>query len=250
MPAGGVHGERDLGRAAARWWYVVLALVVTAAFVTQLVLLFTTGADVNTSSSGAGESIATRLIRLFSYFTIESNLIVLAAAVTLIRDPQRDGRLWRVLRLDSLLGIVITGLVFDLVLASKIHLTGAAWWATLGFHYFSPWWTLLGWVLFGPRPRVSRATAVAAFAWPLAWIGYTFAHGAVSGWYPYPFLDAATIGYAHALRNTAVIFVFAVLLAVLFTLLDRVRTVDRAPAGAARAGRTGRPRSRAGSQTG
>ena len=105
-------------------------------------------------------------------------------------------------------------------------------------------------MLFGPRPRVSRATAVAAFAWPLAWIGYTFAHGAVSGWYPYPFLDAATIGYAHALRNTAVIFAFAVLLAVIFTLLDRVRTVARAPAGAARAGRTGRPRPRAGSQTG
>jgi hypothetical protein len=138
----GVRGDGDLGRTAARWWHVVLALVVTAAFVTQLVLLFTTGADVNTSSSGAGESIATRLIRLFSYFTIESNLIVLAAAVTLIRDPQRDGRLWRVLRLDA----------------------------------------LLGWVLFGPRPRMSRATAVAAFAWPLAWIGYTFAHGALSGW--------------------------------------------------------------------
>ena len=101
-----------------------------------------------------------------------------------------------VLRLDALLGIVITGLVFDLVLASKIHLTGA-----------------------------------------------------VSGWYPYPFLDAATIGYAHALRNTAVIFVSAVLLAVMFTLLDRVRTVVRAPAGAARAGRTDRPRPRAGSRT-
>jgi hypothetical protein len=147
---------------------------------------------------------------------------VLAAAITLVLRPDRDGRGWRVLRLDALLGIVITGLVFDLVLASKIHLTGAAWWATLGFHYFSPWWTLLGWVLFGPRPRVTRRTAAAAFAWPLAWIAYTFVHGAVSGWYPYPFLDAATIGYAHALRNTAVVFVFAVLLAVMFKLLDRL----------------------------
>jgi hypothetical protein len=201
---------------------VALAAVVTAAFVTQLVLLFTSGPDVNAGGSTAGESIATRLIRLFSYFTIESNLIVLAAAITLVLRPDRDGRGWRVLRLDALLGIVITGLVFDLVLASKIHLTGAAWWATLGFHYFSPWWTLLGWVLFGPRPRVTRGTAAAAFAWPLAWIAYTFVHGAVSGWYPYPFLDAATIGYAHALRNTAVVFVFAVLLAVMFKLLDRL----------------------------
>jgi hypothetical protein len=33
------------------------------------------------------------------------------------------------------------------------------------------------------------------FAWPLLWIVYTFAHGAATGWYPYPFLDAHTHGY-------------------------------------------------------
>jgi hypothetical protein len=48
-----------------------------------------------------------RLGRLVSYFTIESNLLVLAAAVSLVLAPGRDGRLWRVLRLDALLGVVI-----------------------------------------------------------------------------------------------------------------------------------------------
>jgi hypothetical protein len=236
-----VRGDGERARTAARWWHALLAAVVTAAFITQLILLFTTGADVNTSASGASEPVATRLVRLFSYFTIESNLIVLAAACTLARNPARDGRGWRTLRLDSLLGIVITGLVFDLVLARYVHLTGAAWWATLGFHYFSPWWTLLGWVLFGPRPRISWGTVVRAFGWPLAWIGYTFAHGAVTGWYPYPFLNVSRIGYAHAVRNTAVILVFAVALAVAFKLLDRVGTVGHAPAGAGRAARTDPP---------
>jgi hypothetical protein len=34
-----------------------------------------------------------RLGRLVSYFTIESNLLVLAAAVSLVLAPGRDGRL-------------------------------------------------------------------------------------------------------------------------------------------------------------
>jgi hypothetical protein len=48
-----------------------------------------------------------RLGRPVSYFTIESNLLVLAAAVSLVLAPGRDGRLWRVVRLDALLGVVI-----------------------------------------------------------------------------------------------------------------------------------------------
>jgi hypothetical protein len=217
----------DGGRAllAARCWYIMLVAVVTAAFVIQLVLLFTGGADVNTASSEAGVTIAARLVRLFSYFTIQSNVLVLAGGLTLAVRPGRDGSRWRVLRLDGLLGIFITGLVFDLVLASQVHPTGAAWWANFGFHYFAPWWTLIGWVLFGPRPRITWGTIVAALlGWPLAWIVYTFAHGAATGWYPYPFLDVAKIGYAHAIRNTAAVFVLAIVLALVFKALDRVRS--------------------------
>ena len=56
------------------------------------------------------------MIQTLSYFTIQSNILVLVAAATVVVDPARDGRFWRILRLDALLGITITGLVFDLVL--------------------------------------------------------------------------------------------------------------------------------------
>jgi hypothetical protein len=79
--------------------------------------MFTGGADANSGETGATIAIGTRLWRLFSFFTIESNLIVLAAALALVRRPHRDGAVWRVVRLDSLLGIVITDLVFAIVLA-------------------------------------------------------------------------------------------------------------------------------------
>jgi hypothetical protein len=220
-----MRGDGERALIAARCWYAVLVALVTAAFVVQLVLLFRGGTDVNTASSQAGVRLGARLVRLFSYFTIQSNVIVWLSGISLLAWPDRDGRGWRILRLDGLLGIFITGLVFDLVLAKDVHPTGAAWWANAGFHYFAPWWTLIGWVLFGPRPRISWGTVtVALLGWPLAWIGYTFAHGAATGWYPYPFLDVAKIGYAHAIRNTAAVFVLAIVLALVFKALDRVRS--------------------------
>lgn len=210
----------------ARIWYAAIAVVISVAFVIQFVLLFTGGADANSGSSEARVSIGIRLVRLFSYFTIESNLIVLAVVITLLIRPDRDGPVWRVVRLDALLGIVITGLVFSIVLAPEVHLTGAAELANIGLHYIAPWATLLAWIVFGPRPRIGWHTIAGAFIWPVLWIAYTFAHGAVTGWYPYPFLDAATKGYAAAFAGTAAVVVIALLLSVAFKFLDRLPVPD------------------------
>ncbi|MGW5387037.1 Pr6Pr family membrane protein [Nocardia sp. NPDC003963] len=206
----------------ARVCHLLISLVIAAALVTQLVLLFTGGTDANSGRAEPDAGIGTGLVRLFSYFTIQSNLFVLVTSVGSAIRPDRDGRLWRVVRLDGLLGIVITGLVFALVLADEVHLTGAAWWANLGFHYLAPWGALAVWLVFGPRPRIDRATVAAAFVWPVAWIGYTFAHGAVTDWYPYPFLDASRQGYATALVNTFFVVLLALVLVTVFALLDRL----------------------------
>ncbi|MER5266954.1 Pr6Pr family membrane protein [Actinosynnema sp. NPDC002837] len=206
----------------SRVWHGVLAAVIAASLITQLVLLFTGGADVNTGDTTAHVTLGVRLVRLFSYFTIQSNLFVLVVAITLVLDPARDGRGWRVARLDALLGITITGVVFALVIAPLVDdPVGIAWWVNLGFHQLSPVLAVLGWLLFGPRPRVDRATvAQALLVWPVLWIAYTFAHGAITDWYPYPFLDATELGFAAALRNALLVLVAAAVLAWLAALVD------------------------------
>jgi hypothetical protein len=206
---------------AARIWFGGIAVVVGAALVIQLVLVFTNGQDVNSFQPTTSQSLGERLVNLFSYFTIQSNLLVLGTSIALAVSIHRDGRLWRVLRLDALLGIIITGLVYDFVLAGLVHPTGWALAATIGFHYISPWATLLGWLIFGPRPRMSWRVMALAFIWPLAWLVLTFVRGALTGWYPYPFLDVDLIGLADSLRNSAVILLVAVAIAALLTLLDK-----------------------------
>lgn len=146
---------------------------------------------------------------------LASNLFVLVAAALLAWRPAMDGPVWRVVRLDALLGILITGLVFAIVLAPKLHLTGGALVATIRFHYISPVMALLGWLLFGPRPRISWHTVAVAFVW----LVYIFTQGAFTHWYPYPypFLDVTEIGFGTALVNALLVIV----LAAGFRFLDR-----------------------------
>ncbi|NIK54746.1 Pr6Pr family membrane protein [Kribbella shirazensis] len=204
----------------SRWWHAAIAAVIVVSLAIQLVLIFTGGADANSGESGTAVGLGTRLWRLFSFFTIQSNLIVLAVAVGLVLRPARDGAFWRVVRLDSLLGIVITGLVFAIVLAPQVDLTGAALAATIGFHYISPWTTLAAWLLLGPRPRITWWTVGYAFVWPVAWLVYIFTQGAFTDWYPYPFLDATALGHPTALRNATFVLILGLLLATLLKTLD------------------------------
>ena len=60
----------------------------------------------------------------------------------------------------------------------------------------------------------------AAFAWPVAWLVYVFGQGTATNRYPYPFLNAAELGMAAALRNTAAAVALALVFALVFKLLD------------------------------
>jgi hypothetical protein len=207
--------------AMSRAWNAVLALVIAAAMITQIVVLVHGEADVNAVTSEASIGLAVRLVRLFSYFTIQSNLLVLALAISLVVAPGRDGRVWRVLQSDALLGIIITGLVFTTVLAGQVQHHGIGVWLNAAFHYFAPVWALAGWLLFGPRPRLDLATIGWMFAWPLLWLAYTFGHGAATGWYPYPFLDVGVHGYGIALRNAVAVVVLGLIIIGVMRFIDR-----------------------------
>ncbi|MFI1996465.1 Pr6Pr family membrane protein [Actinoplanes sp. NPDC020271] len=204
-------------RVYARLWHGLLAAVVVGSLLTQIVLT----AQGSPGPDGVVEPVVTRFVRLFSFFTIQSNILLLIVTVTLAVNPERDGRLWRVIRLDAMLGIIITGLVYATVLAGTTNPTGAGWWSNLGFHYVAPWWALLGWLLFGPRARMDGRTLGWTVVWPVLWIGYTFAHGAVTDWYPYPFASVTEIGYGAAIRNMAFVVLIAVLFGVTLWGLDR-----------------------------
>jgi hypothetical protein len=170
-----------------------------------------------------------RFVRLFSYFTIDSNLLVGGVCALLAFRPAHDGRLFRVLRLTAVLCIAVTGIVFHTVLTGLRELTPSGQLANVLLHTAAPVFAVLGWFLVGPRPRTGRGTIAWAVLLPLAWIAYTFVRGAFTGWYPYPFMDVGTLGLARAALNSA--FVAAVFLVMAIGLRLLEKQLPAAPAG-------------------
>lgn len=198
-----------------RTWNAVVAALVAVAVVLEVTTALADG-------PGVAGSMAERLTRLFSYFTILSNLLVGLACALLAADPQRDGRVFRVLRLDAVLCIAVTGIVYNAVLRDVgPELAPAGVVSNTLLHVVVPILAVLGWVLYGPRPRIDAATVGWSLAFPLAWIAYTFVRGAIVDFYPYPFLDVSVLGYGRALAATAAVAVVFLVLAALAGRVDR-----------------------------
>lgn len=195
---------------AGQVWHGLLAVLVIAALVTEIVL--------TTHRSGAPPGA--RFVRLISYFTIQSNVLVAIAAVGLALAPARDGTLWRIVRLDGLIGISVTGVVYTTVLRVPDHLHGWAAATDAVFHYAVPLATVIGWLAFGPRPRCDLRTVAWSLVWPVAWLGYTLLHGSVTHWYPYPFIDVNAHGYGLVLLNSFAVAVVLAVMAGVFWLGD------------------------------
>lgn len=214
----------------ARAWHATIAILVVAALGVQIAIAVQVAAHPPAHVVGtlAGTALAGRLVRVFSFFTIQSNVLSAVTSALLVADPDRDGLVFRVVRLDALLGITVTGIVYSTVLARVHEPKGWEQVSTNAvFHYVAPIMMVLGWLLFGPRPRIDTSVVRWALLWPVAWFAYTVAHGEATHWWPYPFVDAATHGYARVVLNAVIVTAVLGAVALMFGYLDR--RLRRAP---------------------
>lgn len=218
----------------ARAWHLVTFVVVVVALVLQTYLV-AAGQNV-IDETVITASLPERLRRLFCYFTIQSNILV-AVAVLMILRGQTDSRLFRVLRLTSLVGITVTGVVAAVALQPSASYTAANLLCDRLLHIGVPVLAIIGWTAFGPRGHARRQDLLPALIWPTLWLAATLALGAVVGWYPYPFIDPSRIGYGPTLLNCAIIAVLFLSVAALAVWVDQrlpsraARPTKRLPSG-------------------
>lgn len=203
---------------AARLWHGVTFGVAMFALVTQTILVIS-GAGVLVEDDPP--ALPERIVRLLGYFTIQSNLLVALSIFGLAPDPRRDGRVWGVLRLAGLVGIAVTGIVHWFLLRPLLDLSGWSYLCDLLLHIAVPLLAVVGWLAFGPRPRVTLGAVLWTVAWPAAWLAYTLVRGAVTGFYPYPFLDVGVHGGASVAVACLGVTGLIVAVALLVRLVDR-----------------------------
>lgn len=164
--------------------------------------------------------LLSRVVDYFSYFTILSNVIVIIVCALLAMDRVRPTPVMRALRMDSLMMISVTGLVFAIVLAPTFHPVGLEKVTNPLEHYVTPILTVATWLVWGPRGWLRISSVFTALVIPVIWLAYTFARGAIFHAYPYPFLIVDTLGWGQVLVNVTGVLIVGIVLGLVFWGLD------------------------------
>ena len=214
-----------------RWLFGLNALLAWLGLAVALLLnVLDTYPNTNTvptifgfNEAGAA-GIVGRAMDYISYFTILSNIVVAVVATLLWLNPQRRSGVFRVLRMDSLIMITVTGLIFAIVLAPDASVVGWQYVSNTLLHYITPTLTVLVFLLIGPRGLFRLSTVFLALIIPFIWLAYTLVRGAFIDSYPYGFIDVGAHGYGTVTLNLIGVVVFGIILGLVFLGIDKLLT--------------------------
>jgi hypothetical protein len=117
--------------------------------------------------------------------------------------------------------LVMTGIIYALLVAPLDELL--RWdigWTGIVLHRLAPVVALAEWLLTPRRHPSSPARLLRWQLYPVAFLALTWLRGAVTGWYPYAFLDPTASSWPQVLVTTAVVLVAFLVVALLVHLLE------------------------------
>lgn len=156
--------------------------------------------------------------RFFAYFTIQRNLIGVAAFAWLVGRPGPRSRGVELLRAGAAVYLTVTFFVV-IFLLSGVDVGLQLTWVDVVLHKIFPIIVVADWLLDPPRMRLVYRDVVNLLAYPLVWLILTMVRGAADGWYPYPFLNPANGGYSQvAITIVAVLVGFIAIAAAIIWL--------------------------------
>jgi len=171
--------------------------------------------------------------RFFAYFTIQSNLIGVAAFAWLLgRGGRRRSRELELLRGASAVYLTVTFFVV-IVLLSDVDVSLELAWVDFVLHKLFPVIVVADWLIDPPGIRLTPRDIPIWLVYPIVWAILTVIRGAVDGWYPYPFLDPANGGYGQVVVTIAAITIGFLALSAIFAALGNARTAPRPEHGVA-----------------
>ncbi len=197
-----------------KYLVVVIAVLAWFAVIVQLSM------GIRNTSLDTG----TYLVRFFSYFTILTNLMVALGSTSLWLFPQNAmGVFFGKERISTALTlyIIIVGLVYNVALRFLWQPQGMARLTDELLHSVVPLLVLLYWWR-SPKREVLRLRDISGWlVYPFIYLLYTLGHGAISGFYPYPFVDVNVLGITKVLMNCGVVALIIVLLGALLIGIAR-----------------------------
>lgn len=156
--------------------------------------------------------------RFVSSFTIMTNALAALAFSAIAADPRR-------MRHAAPLGAIavylfIVALVFFLEFHGALETTGIGAIPDATIHDIVPLFYIVFWAAFVPKGTLTWRAPFAWLVFPLAYLAFALARGALTGVYSYPFLDAEALGYGKVAVNGLALMAIYLVVGFVLVLID------------------------------
>ena len=150
-------------------------------------------------------SLPETIVRFFSFFTIQTNILVAICFTCLWLVPKSNWGLFFSKAKNATaitLYILIVGLVYNVILRFLWAPTGSQKIVDELLHLVIPILVLLYWIVFVTKKELKYSTIFPWLIFPFVYLIYTLIRGAFFDFYPYPFVDVNALGYSEVIRNS------------------------------------------------
>lgn len=173
----------------------VIALLAWFALIAQFVLIITNGLV----------PVPVAILRYFCFFTITTNIVVAICCTASLLAP--GSFFARPKTISAVTGyILIVGIVYNLILRFIWEPQGLQMVVDELLHLVVPVLFLIYWLVFVPKDQLKWADAFPWLIYPSAYTAIIFILGAITGYYPYPFIDAGKLGVGQTAINSVGLF--------------------------------------------
>jgi len=173
----------------------IIALLAWFALIAQFYLTITNGLA----------QVPVAILRYFCYFTITTNILVAICCTASLLAP--GSFFARSKTLTATAGyIMIVGIVYNLILRFIWEPQGLQMVVDELLHLIIPVLFVIYWMVFVPKVQLKWADAFPWLIYPAAYTAIIFILGAITGYYPYPFIDAGQLGIEKTAINSVGLF--------------------------------------------
>lgn len=169
-------------------------------------------------------SIARSILDYLSYYTIQTNLLVVIWLIIAIIYWKRE-RGHPILRPKIkgafTLYISATFIIYAVLLAGLWEPEGADLYLSSISHYIAPIAFMIDWLLFEKRQTYQWKYAFQWLVYPLGYLGYSLVYGRITGRYLYPFLNVPVLGWGGLTIRVAILVVFFIVLGCTYIAINK-----------------------------
>lgn len=202
----------------ARAAMLLIAVIAWMALGLQLYILVRNAGEFGLTRFGA-------VVRFLAFFTILTNMLVAIGLSSILVDAEAGlGRFFSKPSVQAALAlyILIVGIVYNAVLRSLWQPAGLQKWADELLHVVVPLLFVIYWLVFVAKGSLKWMHAAHWLLYPALYLAYALIRGALTGFYPYPFINVTELGYSHVFVNAAGLLLVFIFGGLLFIGIDKI----------------------------